>query len=206
MKMAGFLGSQKDGILLFKDVWQRSETFVARLEAGLSDSTHETFRWRQALVGDQQVMKDYRDCSDFKMRQSDLPVPPEFLDLQLLYEEVVGGVRECIKAYSDIYNLQLNYEEATNFVRYREGQHFATHPDSGFSYTCCVSAIGYLNDDYAGGEYVMPYKQLEFRPQRGDVLIHPSDFIYAHASRPVLSGAKYAAVTMYDYNDRNHQR
>ena len=39
----------------------------------------------------------------------------------------------------------------------------------------------------------------------GDVIIHPSDFIYAHASMPVTKGTKYSAVTMYDYNDRNHQ-
>ena len=32
----------------------------------------------------------------------------------------------------------------------------------------------------------------------------PSTYIYAHASKPVTRGTKYAAVTMFDYNDRFH--
>jgi predicted 2-oxoglutarate/Fe(II)-dependent dioxygenase YbiX len=68
-----------------------------------------------------------------------------------------------------------------------------------------VSSIGYLNDGYEGGEYVMPYQDIKFKPEAGDLIIHPSDFIYAHASLPVKKGVKFSAVTMYDYNDRNHQ-
>jgi hypothetical protein len=151
-------------------------------------------------------MKDYRDCFDFKLRQSDMPITDSaFADLGKVYEEVMTGVRECVKHYSGLYNLSLEYEEATNFVKYGPGQHFSVHPDSGFSYSCAVSAIGYINDGYKGGEYFMPYQQLKFFPEKGDVIVHPSDFIYAHASMPVTEGTKYAAVTMYDYNDRNHQ-
>lgn len=206
MQVAGYLGAPTDGIILYKDVWPNSDTFVQRLEEGLANSTHDYYCWKQATVGDREIMKDYRDCFDFKLRQGDLPVPAEFSDLGKLYEEVISGVRACIQHYSSVYNISLNYEEATNFVKYGENQHFAVHPDSGFSYSCAVSAIGYINDGYEGGEYMMPYKNLKFRPERGDVIIHPSDFIYAHASLPVKRGVKYSAVTMYDYNDRNHQQ
>jgi hypothetical protein len=205
MRIGGYLGNPTDGIMLYKDVWAPDSNFIARLETGLAESTHEYFSWKQATVGDYEVMKDYRDCVDFKLRQADIPVPEEFADLGRVYEEVISGVRQCVQHYSSMYNLQLDYEEATNFVRYGEGQHFSVHPDSGFSYSCAVSAIGYLNDDYEGGEYIMPYKNLQFVPEAGDVIVHPSDFIYAHASQPVKSGIKYSAVTMYDYNDRNHQ-
>ena len=51
----------------------------------------------------------------------------------------------------------------------------------------------------------MPYQDIKFLPEAGDVIIHPSNFVYAHASLPVSEGVKYSAVTMYDYNDRNHQ-
>ena len=206
MKVAGYIGHANAGIVLYKEVWPSDANFVERLEAILGGSTHERYTWSQAMVGDQEVMKDYRDCSDFKIRQSDIPIADEkYAELGKIYEEVISGVRECIKHYSGLYNLNLGYEEATNFVRYGEGQHFSVHPDSGFSYSCAVSAIGYINDDYEGGEYLMPYQGLQFVPEKGDVIIHPSDFIYAHASLPVTKGVKYSAVTMYDYNDRNHQ-
>jgi hypothetical protein len=51
----------------------------------------------------------------------------------------------------------------------------------------------------------MPYQNMNFLPEFGDVLVHPATFVYAHASLPVTKGTKYSAVTMYDYNDRNHQ-
>ncbi len=206
MEVAGYLGHANAGIVLYKNVWPSGSNFVERLEAALSDSASERYKWNQAMVGDQVIMKDYRDCFDFKLRQSDLPITDEkYSDLGSVYEEVISGVRECVKHYSSLYNISLEYEEATNFVKYGEGQHFSVHPDSGFSYSCAVSAIGYINGGYEGGDYYMPYQGLKFFPEIGDVIIHPSDFIYAHASMPVTKGTKYAAVTMYDYNDRNHQ-
>lgn len=206
MKVAGYIGHENAGIVLYKEVWPSDSNFVERLESILSSSTHPRYKWNQAMVGDQVIMKDYRDCFDFKLRQSDMPISENgFADLQAIYEEVMLGVRECMKHYSGLYNLSLEYEEATNFVKYGEGQHFSIHPDSGFSYSCAVSSIGYIADGYEGGEYFMPYQQLKFFPEKGDLIIHPSDFIYAHASMPVTKGTKYSVVTMYDYNDRNHQ-
>lgn len=206
MEIAGYIGHESAGIVLYKNVWPSDSNFAARLESVLTDSDDPFFSWKQAMVGDSEIMKDYRDCVDFKVSQNMLPfAKDEHGDIQKVYEEVISGVRECIKHYSSLYNLELGYEEATNFVRYEEGQHFSVHPDSGFSYSCTVSAIGYINGGYEGGEYLLPYQNIKFRPEMGDVILHPSDFIYAHASLPVTKGTKYSAVTMYDYNDRNHQ-
>jgi predicted 2-oxoglutarate/Fe(II)-dependent dioxygenase YbiX len=100
----------------------------------------------------------------------------------------------------------MEFMEAINFVKYGKDQHFAVHTDHGFSYTCTVSSIAYFNDDYEGGELWFPYLNIAFKPQKGDILIFPSTYIYAHASLPVKSGMKYSAVTMFDYNDNNHKQ
>ena len=206
MEYAGYVCHPASGIALYKKVWPEDSNFVERLEDCIGDSEHEYYSWKKALVGDMEEMPDYRDCSDFKMRASDLETcPEEFSAAAAVYDEVITGIRECVKHYAGCYNLQLDFEEATNFVRYNEGQHFAVHADHGFSYVATVSAIGYINDDYEGGEYHMPHQNMNFLPEFGDVLVHPSTFVYAHASLPVTKGTKYSAVTMYDYNDRNHQ-
>lgn len=206
MEVAGYIGHPNSGIVLYKNVWPSDANYIERLEAILSDSTHQMYSWKQAMVGHSEVMKDYRDCFDFKIRENHLPIKEEsYEDLGAVYSEIIKGVRECVAHYSSLYQLSLEYEEATNFVKYGEGQHFSVHPDSGFSYSCTVSTIGYINDDYEGGEYMMPYQNIKFIPEKGDVIVHPSDFIYAHASLSVTKGTKYSAVTMYDYNDRNHQ-
>jgi predicted 2-oxoglutarate/Fe(II)-dependent dioxygenase YbiX len=62
----------------------------------------------------------------------------------------------------------------------------------------------YLNDDYEGGELWFPYLDLTFKAEAGDIVLFPSTYIFAHAAKPVISGTKYSAVTMFDYNDRNH--
>ncbi len=206
MDIAGYIGHANAGIVLYKNVWPQNSQFVERLEKVLEHSNDDRYKWNQAMVGDQVVMKDYRDCFDFKLRQGDMPIESEqFADLEMIYKEVIEGVRECVSHYSGLYNLSLDYEEATNFVKYSEGQHFSVHADSGFSYSCAVSTIGYINDNYEGGEYLMPYQDIKFTPEKGDLIMHPSDFVYAHSSLPVASGTKYSVVTMYDYNDRNHQ-
>lgn len=206
MEVAGYIGHTHAGIILYKNVWPKNSNFVERIEQAVESASSDLVKWNPALVGDSEIRKDYRDCFDVKVSETFkdqlLEISPE---LVTIYDEVIHGVRECVRHYSSLYNIQLDYEEATNFVRYEEGHHFATHADSGFSYSCTVSSIGYLNDGYEGGEYIMPYQDIRFKPEAGDLIVHPSDFIYAHASLPVKKGVKYSAVTMYDYNDRNHQ-
>jgi prolyl 4-hydroxylase len=111
---------------------------------------------------------------------------------------------ECMADYQMRYNLNMQYMEAINYVRYTPGQHFQVHADHGFSYTCTVSSVMYLNDDYEGGELWFPYLDLTFKAEAGDIVLFPSTYIFAHAAKPVISGTKYSAVTMFDYNDRNH--
>ena len=98
----------------------------------------------------------------------------------------------------------MQYQEAINFVRYGAGQHFSVHADAGFSYTCTVSSVVYLNDNYTGGGLFFPYLNYTYQPSAGDIVFFPSTFLYAHAALPVEDGIKYAAVTMFDYNDRFH--
>ncbi|MDA0898404.1 MAG: 2OG-Fe(II) oxygenase [Bacteroidetes bacterium] len=207
MDIAGYIGHPNAGIVLYKNVWSPDANFVERIEDALRAHENDAYKWLPATVGDYEVMKNYRDCYDLKIGERSLhTLPEEMSDLKNVYAEVIAGVRECVRHYSSLYNLVLEYEEVTNFVKYEEGQFFGVHPDSGFAYFCTVSSIGYINDDYEGGEYLMPFQDVMFKPEKGDLIIHPSNFIYAHSSRPVTKGVKYSAVTMYDYNDRNHQQ
>jgi predicted 2-oxoglutarate/Fe(II)-dependent dioxygenase YbiX len=95
----------------------------------------------------------------------------------------------------------MEFMESINFVKYNPGQHFNVHTDSGFSYFCTLSSVGWFNDDYDGGELWFPYLNLTFKPQKGDVLFFPSTYIYAHGSKEVTKGIKYSAVTMFNYNE-----
>jgi len=189
------------GVYLYKNVLNEEMDLVNRLENLMQEESESFFKWSEALVGDYQRMTDYRDCFDFKVREED---SKRSENLNLIYKEIKEKLYECLNHYQSIYNVNMQYMEAINFVKYGVGQHFQVHADHGFSYSCTISSVMYLNDGYEGGELWFPYIDLTLKPEYGDIVLFPSTYIYSHASLPVKSGTKYAAVTMFDYNGRTH--
>lgn len=201
-----FLDDPRFGIVVYENSISPDTNVPERLEVALRDSSHEYFKWHDSLVGEGVKMPDYRDCVDFKMDEKYIPgTPEEFSDLVDVYKSVASAQKECLKDYTLSYGISMNYMEAINFVRYGVNEHFSVHTDHGFSYICTVSCVSYLNDDYEGGELYFPYLDLTYYPKAGDSVFFPSTYIYAHASKPVTSGIKYSAVTMFDYNDDAHK-
>jgi hypothetical protein len=200
-----YLSDPRLGVLVYKNALPKELELVNRLEKTIGKSTTPPFMWMEALVGYAQKMPEYRDCVDCKIGDIHLQhLPPQFEELRNIYNDTVVNLRRCVEDYQQRYNIGLNYMEAINYVRYGEKQHFQVHTDHGFSYTCTMSSVMYLNDEYDGGELWFPYLDLEFKPEYGDIVLFPSTYIFAHAAKPVTSGVKYSAVTMFDYNDRNH--
>lgn len=201
------LSDPRLGILVYKNAIPKEVDIINRLESTIGESTTMPFMWCEALVGYSQKMPEYRDCVDCKIGEvhiNNLHHYPQFAELRNIYNDTATAIRACMTDYQSRYNINMEYMEAINFVRYGANQHFQVHTDHGFSYTCTVSSVAYFNDDYDGGELWFPYLDLTFKPEAGDIVMFPSTFIYAHAARPVISGTKYSGVTMFDYNDRNH--
>ncbi len=200
------LGDPRAGIFVYHGMLQPDLNLVGRLEEVIGESTTAPYMWMEALVGDQQKMPEYRDCVDCKISPAHLEnIPTQFEGLRSIYDDTVAGLEQCMYHYQAMYNLNMEYMEAINYVRYKPGQHFSVHADSGFSYNCTVSSVMYLNDDYEGGELWFPFLDLKYKPRAGDIVIFPSTYIYAHAAKPITAGTKYAAVTMFDWNDRTHK-
>lgn len=196
----------KLGIFLYRNAISRDLNIPERLEATIGNSSHQLFRWSDAVVGYNVKKPEYRDCVDLKMSPIHWPyLTPEFEEVKKCYDDVDIRLKKCLNHYESMYNFKMEFMEAINFVRYKPGQHFAVHTDHGFSYICTVSSVMYLNDEYEGGELWFPYLDITLKPKAGDVILFPSTYIYAHASLKVKSGIKYSAVTMFDYNDDNHK-
>lgn len=203
---SAYINDPKFGIILYSNALPKELNLVERLEKTIGSSTTAPFMWMDALVGDSVKMPEYRDCVDCKIGVEHLNnCPQQFDELKNIYNDTNTALRKCLVDYQSKYNINMEFMEAINYVRYGPGQHFAVHTDHGFSYNCTVSSCMYLNDDYDGGELWFPYLDITIKPKYGDIVLFPSTFIYAHASKPVTRGIKYAAVTMFDYNDRTHK-
>jgi hypothetical protein len=202
-----YIGDPKFGLIVYRNALPKELRLIERLEDTIGTSTMAPFMWMDALVGDAQKMPEYRDCVDCKMGPTHIQhLPPQFSEMKNIYNDTVARLTECLRDYESRYNIRMDFMEAINYVRYGTGQHFGLHTDHGFSYNCTVSSVMYLNDDYEGGELWFPFIDVTFKPSYGDIIFFPSTYIYAHASKAVTSGVKYAAVTMFDYNDRTHKQ
>ena len=192
----------KLGIILYRDTKIDEMNIPDRLEQTIGESQHEYFKWTPAMVGFNDSMPEYRNCCDLKVS----PKHWEYLSVELkeienIYNDFNTVLQACLKDYESRYNFKMNYMEAINFVKYVEGDHFQVHTDSGFSYFCTLSSVAWFNDNYDGGELWFPYLNLNFKPQKGDILFFPSTYIFAHAAQPVSNGTKYSAVTMFNYEE-----
>lgn len=86
------------------------------------------------------------------------------------------------------------------FNRYSETQQMAPHCDHISSLfdgnrkgIPVLTALGILNDDYEGGEFVMWEEDLKLKA--GDIVIFPSIFLYPHKVNPVVKGERYSFVS-----------
>lgn len=101
------------------------------------------------------------------------------------------------------YGVQFPYLEPCTILRYREGAFYKRHVDNlllasrmqevkmGIP-TRDISVVGYLNDDFTGGETYFDRQEVKVKPEAGAVLVFPSYFTHPHESLPVQSGEKYA--------------
>lgn len=191
------------GILIYKS---NIDSFIVNdLETTLTNSNDTYFKWNEALVGYYERMPGYRDCFDCKIGEGNFnSIPDNLVKLKEIYTTCSDLIKNCVSHYSSMHSINMEYMEAINFVKYGPGEHFAAHNDHGFSYICTVSSVMYLNDDYEGGELEFTKLGIKIKPEAGDIVVFPSTYIYTHASLPVISGIKYSAVTMFDYNGKAH--
>lgn len=56
-----------------------------------------------------------------------------------------------------------------------------------------LTVLGALNEDYAGGEFVLCGEEIKLK--QGDVIVFPSNFLYPHEVKPVTSGVRYSFVS-----------
>ena len=194
------------GILIYHDALPKDLNIIERLEDVVSDQANQ-YNYSEAMVGYGMKMPEYRDCFDLKFKKTDIEhdTSEASLKLQSLWTDVHFRKLQAVKDYTKRFNVgELRYWEALNFVKYGSGQHFQEHTDHGFSYNCVVSMVGYVNDDYEGGEIAFRMQDVTVKPKAGDLFVFPSNFMYPHRAMPVHSGTKYSIVTMLDYSEKFH--
>lgn len=206
------------GIVVYRNVFNKDKAYIQRLEDTLGSKENTKYSWKPGYTGYGSKNLNYRDCVDFKIKHNTDGSLSAHMD-NISKEDQDGTDKELVRIWEDAYYAQLpavddyramfnlaplEYWESFNFIKYGPGQHFQIHSDHGYSYTCVLSLVGYLNDDYEGGELHFDKLGLTIKPKAGDLYLFPSSYVYSHAAMPVTSGTKYSVVTMLDYLETAH--
>jgi predicted 2-oxoglutarate/Fe(II)-dependent dioxygenase YbiX len=107
------------------------------------------------------------------------------------------------------YGVEIDYWESPDILIYPPGGFYVPHNDAESvvhdeerfvwewrrTFDRDISVVWYLNDDFAGGELLFTLFPLTVQPATGMVLTFPSSHEYAHTTKPVISGTRYAVVT-----------
>jgi hypothetical protein len=188
-------------IYVYKNALPKEMRIIERIENALA-IPGTRFKWERAQTGFSDTT-DWRTCMDWKIHEDTLSPRDQFsADTLDLHADIIKSLKVCLEHYKPLnYLAEISYIEAINVVRYGKGQYFKTHTDDGDPYRCTLSAVGYPNDDYEGGELTFPKFNLTYKPKAGDLVLFPSAYAYAHASEPITNdGVKYSLVIMTDRN------
>jgi|694.fasta_scaffold41827_3 hypothetical protein len=102
-----------------------------------------------------------------------------------------------LKEYVNEYGISLSEQEPFGLLKYGNGSKFGKHIDNGMMFNRTVSLVYYANDDYVGGEIYFDQFDLKIVPQKNQLLLFPSNYIYSHSISEVSSGIRYAIVSFY---------
>jgi predicted 2-oxoglutarate/Fe(II)-dependent dioxygenase YbiX len=98
--------------------------------------------------------------------------------------------------YADKFKLNENFwHEPYQALKYRKGEGYTDHYDGGTDMGRAISSVVYLNDDYVGGELEFPNQKIKIKPEKGMLILFPSNYAYRHVAHEVKEGTKYSMVT-----------
>lgn len=123
--------------------------------------------------------------------------------LQSTNQLLLGRIAIIQQLLHQHYGIKFSQAETCSILRYQPGQYYKRHIDNLLLATRLdeaaqgvptrdVSIVGYLNQDFEGGETFFDRQNLTVKPQTGSVLVFPSYYTHPHQSLSVLKGKKYS--------------
>lgn len=122
------------------------------------------------------------------------PIDPEAFAIAIKYAERI------LQHYEEDLVIHI-----VGFLKYYEGASLPVHTDiidGGTCQECKIGAVIYFNDDYTGGEFIMPgITEKWIKLLEGGAVSYPADNTkYNHGVRTVTSGERYALCYCFTTN------
>lgn len=170
------------------------------------DNEYGFLKWARDMVGDGEVddRRTSMSCSVDSLRAAESYSETLDSNTKLLIDEWMSlfpKIDDVVWSYRQSYDLKLTGDQGYQVLRYQHGQEYQAHHDHGPGNNRVLSLVGFLNDDYTGGELVFPTFDVTITPKAGSMVAFPANFPYKHIAKPVGENddtAKYSLVTWFE--------
>jgi predicted 2-oxoglutarate/Fe(II)-dependent dioxygenase YbiX len=155
--------------------------------------------WRDARVGGNgEIRKDIRNVRDINISDPfTIGVNAEVR--QNIDNELYKIIASLLEKYKECApHSIITSDSGYTLLEYSEGCFYKEHTDHFITEPRSISCSLNLNDDYTGGEFTFFEDEVSHSLGKGDVIMFPSNFMYPHAIKPVLSGTRYSIITWFN--------
>lgn len=133
-------------------------------------------------------------------------IEPKILNLQSSVDELLDNLLIHVTYYSHTFSKEGVFISNFSFPRFNKyvtGNRMKSHIDHVHSLfdgenrgIPALTILGSLSSDYEGGEFVFNLidEDISYKLDKGDFLIFPSNFMYPHEVKPILSGTRLSFV------------
>lgn len=189
-----------DGIAIYRNVIDYPQQIIDVIESVTGNEFNNKFHWTKSTVvhPDGNIgISDVRTNSILYLNTFEKDIFSTALSHinSVIHKSFVS----CLDDYLIRFENSINIQASTNYsiLKYEHNQKYVHHLDDGVLTPRKISGVGYLNDNFTGGE--LDFDKLEFKyyPMSGDIVLFPSVAPYSHASLPVIDGTKYSVVNWW---------
>lgn len=178
---------------IFENVWPDPDLTIQRIETACAD-LNSGVGWNRAGTVGQGHRQTARTNLGLGITFSAEGVSnPAMMDI---HNQMYFLLLATTVPYADRYEMAENlYHEPYQALKYRSGEFYKAHYDGGTESGRAISSVIYLNDNYTGGEIEFPNFKVKIKPEKGMLILFPSNYAYRHIAHPVMEGTKYSLVT-----------
>jgi len=155
--------------------------------AGLVGAIEDHPKWSTSPVGRAPTVSDIRTSESLFLPLLSFSNPP-------VIHEFAHSVWKIMTDYARRYSVGISQFEPISFNRYGPEQYFTAHADYFEGSNRVISAIAYLTTVEGGGMTNFIHFGVEVEAVAGRIAVFPSNYLFAHAALPPVSGVKYSAA------------
>jgi len=192
-----------NGVSIYRNAIQSPKDFIDSIETTIKHEIDKSMKWASS-----QVVHADGSMSESSVRTNQflvLPTStggehPALTISKYIAEEIHKFFKPCIADFCTRFTVDAEYNSPTTYqiLRYQNTQHYDAHLDDSKNTRRRVSAVGYLNDDFEGGELKFSLLNFIYYPTAGDIVVFPSGAPFTHEACPVKSGTKYSIVNWWN--------